>query len=470
MDDRRRAGVRAGARPASARRARPPRCRACGCAPTGRGSAAPGARGTRSACRSPPGRRACQSTAWSSTSASTSSSPIRRRVLGRVERGRQAARDDLARDALHDVERRADDRVVVADRQHPRRADRAGARARAGRAPRAARRGRWAGAAGAAGGAARPPSRRGARRRSRWSAPRRPARPRAGARRRGRGRRGRPAAARATSSGTRSFAAPSAWVRRRRRGRGRDRPCGDAPYPGTATADRPRRWGQEIMRRPLLLTLVLALVRRPGRRPRDRGGAARAVRDLRGSARARLRAREARGGLLDARVARRPLAARSSCTGRRSPRRPRAGCARPSTRPTPPPTAGAATTTRIAGAARARLGRPADALRPGAALGHPGRSGHAHPPAAPGVPRLRHRRGPPLRRPGHGRWSIWNEPNQPQFLKPQFDRRHRPVSPGLYRGLLSAAFEGFHDAGAAQAARPDGGDVAPGDARASSPR
>jgi hypothetical protein len=44
-------------------------------------------------------------------------------------------------------------------------------------------------------------------------------------------------------------------------------------------------------------------------------------------------------------------------------------------------------------------------------------------------------------------WSIWNEPNQPQFLKPQFDRRHRPVSPGLYRGLLAAAFDGFHDAG-----------------------
>src|SRR5262245_7877129 len=29
-------------------------------------------------------------------------------------------------------------------------------------------------------------------------------------------------------------------------------------------------------------------------------------------------------------------------------------------------------------------------------------------------------------------WSIWNEPNQPQFLKPQY-RKGRPYSPSLYR-------------------------------------
>src|SRR5215204_3485755 len=29
-------------------------------------------------------------------------------------------------------------------------------------------------------------------------------------------------------------------------------------------------------------------------------------------------------------------------------------------------------------------------------------------------------------------WSIWNEPNQPQFLKPQY-RKGEPYSPGLYR-------------------------------------
>jgi hypothetical protein len=35
-------------------------------------------------------------------------------------------------------------------------------------------------------------------------------------------------------------------------------------------------------------------------------------------------------------------------------------------------------------------------------------------------------------------WSIWNEPNQPQFLMPQYSRG-RPVSPGIYRGLYQAA-------------------------------
>jgi hypothetical protein len=35
-------------------------------------------------------------------------------------------------------------------------------------------------------------------------------------------------------------------------------------------------------------------------------------------------------------------------------------------------------------------------------------------------------------------WSIWNEPNQPQFLLPQY-RKHTPVSPGIYRGLYQAA-------------------------------
>jgi hypothetical protein len=36
------------------------------------------------------------------------------------------------------------------------------------------------------------------------------------------------------------------------------------------------------------------------------------------------------------------------------------------------------------------------------------------------------------------RWSIWNEPNQPQFLMPQY-RKGTPVSPGIYRGLYQAA-------------------------------
>ena len=35
-------------------------------------------------------------------------------------------------------------------------------------------------------------------------------------------------------------------------------------------------------------------------------------------------------------------------------------------------------------------------------------------------------------------WSIWNEPNHPQFLGPQY-RRHKPYSPRLYRRLFWAA-------------------------------
>jgi hypothetical protein len=41
------------------------------------------------------------------------------------------------------------------------------------------------------------------------------------------------------------------------------------------------------------------------------------------------------------------------------------------------------------------------------------------------------------------RWSIWNEPNHPQFLAPQYDSKHRPVSPGIYRGLYAAALRGL---------------------------
>ena len=43
--------------------------------------------------------------------------------------------------------------------------------------------------------------------------------------------------------------------------------------------------------------------------------------------------------------------------------------------------------------------------------------------------------------------SIWNEPNQPQFLMPQFDARHRPASPRVYRGLVFAAQRGLRRAG-----------------------
>jgi hypothetical protein len=39
-------------------------------------------------------------------------------------------------------------------------------------------------------------------------------------------------------------------------------------------------------------------------------------------------------------------------------------------------------------------------------------------------------------------WSIWNEPNQPQFLKPQY-KNGKPASPKLYRKLYQAAFAGL---------------------------
>jgi hypothetical protein len=39
-------------------------------------------------------------------------------------------------------------------------------------------------------------------------------------------------------------------------------------------------------------------------------------------------------------------------------------------------------------------------------------------------------------------WSIWNEPNQPQFLKPQY-KRGKPASPKLYRRLYQAAYAGL---------------------------
>ncbi|HEX8104045.1 MAG TPA: family 1 glycosylhydrolase [Solirubrobacteraceae bacterium] len=43
-------------------------------------------------------------------------------------------------------------------------------------------------------------------------------------------------------------------------------------------------------------------------------------------------------------------------------------------------------------------------------------------------------------------WSIWNEPNQPQFLLPQF-RKGKAYSPKLYRGLYKAARKGLDASG-----------------------
>jgi len=46
-------------------------------------------------------------------------------------------------------------------------------------------------------------------------------------------------------------------------------------------------------------------------------------------------------------------------------------------------------------------------------------------------------------------WSIWNEPNQPQFLRPQYARGGKPTSPAIYRKLYQAAVKGLALAGQA---------------------
>jgi len=41
-------------------------------------------------------------------------------------------------------------------------------------------------------------------------------------------------------------------------------------------------------------------------------------------------------------------------------------------------------------------------------------------------------------------WAIWNEPNHPDFLKPQYSTKgHRPLSPGIYRQLFLAGWRGL---------------------------
>jgi hypothetical protein len=44
-------------------------------------------------------------------------------------------------------------------------------------------------------------------------------------------------------------------------------------------------------------------------------------------------------------------------------------------------------------------------------------------------------------------WSIWNEPNQPQFLLPQY-RKGKPYSPVLYRALYKAAYKAIRSVAA----------------------
>ncbi|MFZ1154699.1 MAG: hypothetical protein WAN93_07330 [Solirubrobacteraceae bacterium] len=44
-------------------------------------------------------------------------------------------------------------------------------------------------------------------------------------------------------------------------------------------------------------------------------------------------------------------------------------------------------------------------------------------------------------------YAIWNEPDHPAFLLPQFNRNGTPASPRIYRGLFQAGYEGLKAAG-----------------------
>ena len=45
-------------------------------------------------------------------------------------------------------------------------------------------------------------------------------------------------------------------------------------------------------------------------------------------------------------------------------------------------------------------------------------------------------------------WAVWNEPNHPDFLLPQYSTKgHRPLSPGIYRNLFLAAWRGLRAGG-----------------------
>jgi len=50
-------------------------------------------------------------------------------------------------------------------------------------------------------------------------------------------------------------------------------------------------------------------------------------------------------------------------------------------------------------------------------------------------------------------WTAWNEPNNPVFLKPQFQRvgrhKYRPSSPRIYAGICNAVMSGVHLTGVA---------------------
>ena len=100
-----------------------------------------------------------------------------------------------------------------------------------------------------------------------------------------------------------------------------------------------------------------------------------------------------------------------------------------------------------------------DADRPGAAVGDEGQEGLREP-AHPKwfgqfVTALARRYGDQV-----ATWSVWNEPNQPQFLMPQY-RKKKPYSPTLYRALYRAAYSAIRSVRVQPAGQdPDRRDVA----------
>jgi hypothetical protein len=56
-------------------------------------------------------------------------------------------------------------------------------------------------------------------------------------------------------------------------------------------------------------------------------------------------------------------------------------------------------------------------------------------------------------------WAIWNEPNQPQFLRPQFADGGKAASPRIYRSLYQAGVRGLRMARQGQAGYSPGSDT-----------
>jgi hypothetical protein len=54
---------------------------------------------------------------------------------------------------------------------------------------------------------------------------------------------------------------------------------------------------------------------------------------------------------------------------------------------------------------------------------------------------------PPVVLPRVTMWSLWNEPNQPGWLRPQTGARNVPASPRVFRGLADSAYAGLVNSG-----------------------